>query len=175
MKTGLGLHGARSVWGAGACSGFQTDCCQKRRQAAALQTPRGVRAGLQSQVRLRAAGGATNDEDGMATAGAKRLGLRQSSGAFGRALVGKAAEDCRTPKRRAVSEPVCSPRSGFAPQVAPQTMKTGWRRLARGVLGCASPLALSVAHWWEKQQRTAALQNASRGPSRRAFFLISTS
>jgi hypothetical protein len=42
---------------------------------------------------------------GWAIGGAKRLGVRQASGAFARGLLAKAAEDCRSPRRFAHTHP----------------------------------------------------------------------
>jgi len=82
---------------------------------------------------------------GRAAAGAKRLGLRQSPGPFARALVGKAAEDCRSPKRSAHMHPtVIFWSAAMCSQARPlQTMKMERGRaellLRRFLGGAAAP------------------------------------
>jgi hypothetical protein len=76
-----------------------------------------------------------------AVVSAQRLGVRQSAGAFGGAPVAKAAEDCRSPRRFARTHPAAILGSA------------GWK----------------PAHRWQKRQRTAAVQDASRAHTQPPF------
>jgi len=89
----------RSVWSARACSRFRLGGVQKRRQAAALQTLRAVEADQHFRVRVHAACGAINDENGAGTT--PRHGARNS---FRLNRLGGPVEDTRTAKERRTVE-----------------------------------------------------------------------